>query len=33
MGSYNAVMAKKQAKPVAYLQPYRYPSPNIPLTI
>ena len=25
-------MAKKHARPVAYVQPYRYPSPNIPLT-
>src|SRR3954465_6675840 len=24
-------MAKKQTTPVAYVQPYRYPSPNIPL--
>src|SRR5262249_4311512 len=24
-------MVKKRAKPVAYVQPYRYPSPNIPL--
>jgi uncharacterized protein len=25
-------MAKRHAKPVRYVQPYRYPSPNIPLT-
>src|SRR5438128_7116887 len=25
-------MKKKLATPVAYVQPYRYPSPNIPLT-
>jgi predicted nucleotidyltransferase len=25
-------MAKKQTTPVAYVQPYRYPSPNIPMT-
>src|SRR5580692_7223648 len=25
-------MAKKLATPVPYVQPYRYPSPNIPLT-
>jgi len=25
-------MAKKRSTPLAYVQPYRYPSPNIPLT-
>jgi predicted nucleotidyltransferase len=25
-------MANRRAKPVRYVQPYRYPSPNIPLT-
>src|SRR5271169_6530832 len=25
-------MAKKHTTPVEYIQPYRYPSPNIPLT-
>jgi predicted nucleotidyltransferase len=29
---YNDVMAKKRSTPLAYVQPYRYPSPNIPLT-
>jgi uncharacterized protein len=29
---YNTAMSKKQVPQVAYVQPYRYPSPNIPLT-
>jgi uncharacterized protein len=29
---YNDVMTKKLTTPVAYVQPYRYPSPNIPMT-
>jgi predicted nucleotidyltransferase len=28
---YNSYMAKKQASPRPYVQPYRYPSPHIPL--
>src|SRR5688572_21465052 len=28
---YNRRMAKPSAIPVPYIQPYRYPSPNIPL--
>ena len=29
---YNAIMAKKHTAPAPYVQPYRYPSPNIPMT-
>jgi predicted nucleotidyltransferase len=29
---YNSVMAKNRSASVRYVQPYRYPSPNIPLT-
>lgn len=29
---YNASMAKNRSVPVRYVQPYRYPSPNIPLS-
>jgi predicted nucleotidyltransferase len=29
---YNDIMVKKHSTPAAYVQPYRYPSPNIPLT-
>jgi predicted nucleotidyltransferase len=29
---YNGIMAKKTPAPGAYVQPYRYPSPNIPLS-
>src|SRR5262249_36248155 len=29
---YNGAMAKKRAAPAKYVQPYRYPSPNIPMS-
>jgi uncharacterized protein len=29
---YNDSMAKKPSTPAVYIQPYRYPSPNIPMT-
>ncbi|HBI44161.1 MAG TPA: hypothetical protein DDY78_15105 [Planctomycetales bacterium] len=29
---YNDIMAKKPTTPAVYVQPYRYPSPNIPMT-
>src|SRR5207253_7892596 len=31
-GAYNGTMSKKRPVPVPYVQPYRYPSPNIPLS-
>jgi predicted nucleotidyltransferase len=29
---YNTIMAKRQNTPAPYVQPYRYPSPNIPMS-
>ena len=29
---YNSVMAKKRTAPIPYVQPYRYASPNVPLS-
>jgi predicted nucleotidyltransferase len=32
-GRYNSNMVKKRSAPARYVQPYRYPSPNVPLSV